>query len=182
MNRRTFLRFSAALAAVSQAPSVLAQRDEKQPASIAALPNMRDRAKPITSDERRGRIEKARRLMKPKKIGALILTGGASLQYFTNLRWFGGERVFAAIVPVKGEPFFVCPAFEEDRAREQIARGPFGGGHADVRTWNEDESPYALVARGLADRGAATATIGVDENTKFVWTEGIAHAASHARI
>jgi Xaa-Pro aminopeptidase len=180
MNRRTFLRFSAALAAVSQAPSVFAQR-EQQP-SIAALPNMRDRAKPITNDERRARIEKARRLMKDKKFGALILTGGASLQYFTNVRWFGGERVFAVIVPVKGESFIVCPAFEEDRAREQIARGPLGGKSADVRTWNEDESPYALIARGLRDRGLATATIGVDENTKFVWTEGIAHAAPRARI
>ena len=56
----------------------------------------------------------------------------------------------------------MCPAFEEDRAREQIALGPFGTGAADVRTWNEDESPYELVAKGLKDRGIATGRIGVE--------------------
>lgn len=183
MNRRTFLRASAALAAAWRAPAVLAQRaDAPLPASIAALTSMRDRARPITNDERRARIEKARRLMRDKTIGALVLTPGTSLQYFTNIRWFGGERLFACVIPAKGEPFFVCPAFEEDRAREQIARGPFGDGRADVRTWNEDESPYALLARGLRDRGAATARVGVDENTKFVWTRGIADAAPQATI
>ena len=187
MNRRTFVRLSAALAAAWKAPALLAQQAEGKaerplPPSIAALPNMRERAKPITNDERLQRVERARSLMKEHKLGALVLTGGASLQYFTNIRWFGGERLFACVVPVKGEPFFVCPAFEEERAREQIARGPFGGGRADVRTWQEDESPYALVAHGLADRGLGTGTIGVDENTKFVWTEGMAHAAPHAHF
>ena len=79
-----------------------------------------------------------------------MLRRGTSLVYFTNIRWGGGERLFACVIPAKGEPFFVCPAFEEDRAREQIALGPFGDGSADVRTWNEDESPYALVAAGAA--------------------------------
>jgi Xaa-Pro aminopeptidase len=186
MNRRSFLRASTTLAAASSAPGLLAQRepaaDAALPPSIAALTAMREGARPITNDERRARIEKARSLMAGNKIGALVLTGGTSLTYFANMRWGGGERLFACVVPVKGEPFFVCPAFEEDRAMEQIGRGPFGGGKADVRTWEEDESPYALVARGLADRGMGTATIGVDENTKFVWTDGIARAASHARV
>ncbi len=178
MNRRTFLRASAILAAGWRAPALFARNEP----SIAALTSMRDQARPITNDERRARIEKARRLMSERKIGALVLTPGSSLLYFTNIRWSGGERLFACVVPVKGEPFFVCPAFEEDRAREQIARGPFGGAHADVRTWQEDESPYALVARGLADRGLATASVGIEEEAKFVWTNGIARAASHANI
>src|SRR6188474_1368890 len=101
------------------------------PAPIESLSSMRSQARPITSDERRARIEKARRLMAQHKIDALMLTQGTSLVYFTNIRWGGGERLFACVVPVKGEPFFVCPAFEEDRAREQIALGPFGDGRAD---------------------------------------------------
>src|ERR1043166_4339530 len=181
MNRRTFLRTSVLLGAGS--PALFAQRSPEAPLppSIAALTSMRDRAKPITNDERRARIEKARRLMSAEKIGALILTGGASLAYFTNIRWSGGERLFACVIPAKGEPFFVCPAFEEDRAREQIARGPFAG-KADVRAWQEDESPYALVAAGLRDRGLATARIGIEETAKLVWTNGIAQAAPHARF
>jgi len=183
MNRRQFLGATAVLAA----SPLVAQREQQSPdtplpPSIAKLTSMRAQAKPITNDERRARVEQARRLMSEKKIGALVLTGGSSLVYFANMRWFGGERLFACVIPVKGEPFFVCPAFEEERAMEQIARGPFGGGKADVRPWQEDESPYALVARGLKDRGLGTAAIGVDENTKFVWTEGIAEAAGKSRV
>ena len=143
---------------------------------------MRERATPISNDERRGRIEKARRLMAQHRIGAIMLTQGTSLVYFTNIRWGGGERLFTCVVPAKGDPFFVCPAFEEDRAREQIALGPFGGGKADVRTWNEDESPYALVASGLKDRGVATGTLGIEETTKFVWSDGVAAAAPQLKL
>jgi Xaa-Pro dipeptidase len=152
------------------------------PAPIGSLTSLKSQATPITSDERRGRIEKARRLMAQHKIDALMLTQGTSLVYFTNIRWGGGERLFACVVPVKGEPFFVCPAFEEDRAREQIALGPFGGGKADVRTWNEDESPYELVGAGLRDRGIATGTLGIEETTKYVWSDGVADAAPQLKI
>ena len=152
------------------------------PPSLGALTSMRDQARPITSDERRARVEQARRLMARNRIDALILSGGTSLAYFTNIRWGGGERLFACVIPARGEPFFVCPAFEEDRAREQIALGPFAGGRADVRTWNEDESPYVLVANGLKDRGAATGSAGVEETMKFVWSDGIRAAAPQVRI
>ena len=164
--RREFLAGSSAFLAASQLP---------QP--IASLTSMRGQARPISADERRARVEKARRLMAQHNIDALMLTQGTSLVYFTNIRWGGGERLFACVVPRSGEPFFVCPAFEEDRAREQIARGPFGGGNADVRTWNEDESPYALVAAGLRERSMATGTLGIEETTKHVWSDSVAKAA-----
>ncbi len=120
--------------------------------------------------------------MAAEKMDALVLSGGTSLVYFTNIRWGGGERLFACVIPAKGQPFFVCPAFEEDRAREQIALGPFADGVADVRTWNEDESPYALVAQGLKDRGIAAGTIGAEETMKFVWSDGIAAAAPQLKV
>src|SRR4026207_1439967 len=123
------------------------------PAPLESLPSSRGQARPITSDERRARIEKARRLMAQHRIDALMLTQGTSLVYYTNIRWGGGERLTAGIIPAKGGPFVVCPAVGEDRAREQIGLGPFGDATADVRTWNEDESPYALFATGLKDRG-----------------------------
>jgi Xaa-Pro dipeptidase len=188
IDRRSFLSRAVAFAGM---PVLVAQRRgraqaqqsaETLPASLAALTSMRSDARPITSDERRARIEKARRFMAQEKIDALILSGGTSLVYFTNIRWGGGERLFACVIPSKGDPFFVCPAFEEDRAREQIALGPFGGGRADVRTWNEDESPYSLVAQGLKDRGVATGTAGVEETMKFVWSDSIRAAAPQLKI
>jgi Xaa-Pro dipeptidase len=169
--RRSFLWSSTAALVATQVP-----------ASIGSLTSMRSQATPITNDERRARIEKARRLMAQHKIDAIMLTQGSSLVYFTNIHWGGGERLTACLIPARGEPFFVCPAFEEDRAREQIALGPFGGGKADVRTWNEDESPYELVAAGLRDRGVATGSLGIEETTKFVWSDSVANAAPQLRL
>ena len=146
------------------------------PPSLASLTSMRDQARPVTADERRARIGEARRLMAAGNIDALMLCSGTSLVYFTNIRWSGGERLFTCVVPAKGDPFFVCPAFEEDRAREQIALGPFSG-TADVRTWEEHESPYERVAQGLRDRGITTGNVGVEETVKFVFSDGVAQAA-----
>jgi Xaa-Pro dipeptidase len=184
LTRRSFLWSTAATVIATRSPRLFAQQrpDPPVPPSIAALTSMRDQARPITDEERHARLERARRLMAEHRIDALMLTQGTSLVYFTNIRWGGGERLFACVIPAKGEPFFVSPAFEEDRAREQIARGPYGEPKADVRTWNEDESPYALVAAGLKDRGVATGTLGVEETTKFVWSDSVAHAAPQLKL
>jgi Xaa-Pro dipeptidase len=188
ISRRSFLGMSAALAAAGT-PVLHPQRGRTEkdpgapvPESIARLTSMRHEARPITNDERLGRIERARRLMAEEKIDALLLAGSTSLTYFTNIRWGGGERLSACVISQKGEPLFVCPAFEEDRLREQLSLGPFGGRRADVRTWNEDESPYVLLARALEDRGISTGRIGVEESTKFVWAESIAAAARQLKV
>ena len=151
------------------------------PPSIAALKSMKDRAKPITSEERRARIERARRLMAERQIDALMLMGGTSLVYFSNIRWGGGERLFALILPAKGEPFFVCPAFERDRAAEEIALSPFAAS-GDVRTWEEDESPYLRVAEGLRDRGLSSGRLGMEETVDFVFSDGVGKAAPAVNI
>jgi Xaa-Pro dipeptidase len=158
------------------APRLEAQPQASLPPAIQALTSMKSQARAITADERRGRVEKARRLMAEGKVDALMLCSGMSLIYFTNIRWSGGERLFTCVLPANGDPFFVCPAFEEDRAREQIALGPFAG-TADVRTWHEHESPYERVAQGLADRGIRTGRLGVEETVDFVFSDGVSKAA-----
>jgi Xaa-Pro dipeptidase len=111
----------------------------------------------------------------------MVLMAGTSLNYFSGIRWWGGERLFALVLPAKGAAFYVCPAFEEGRAREQIANAP-DGEHADVRTWQEDENPYRLVAQGLKERGAATGKVGMEETIRFFFADGIAKAAPQATI
>src|SRR5258708_19350714 len=144
LTRRSFFWSSAAALVAGRVSAGFAQ-GAAVPRPLAALRSMRAQATPITNAERRTRVEKARRLMAQHQIDALMLTQGTSLVYFTNIRWGGGERLTACVVPAKGEPFFVCPAFEEDRAREQIARGPFRGGTADVRTRTQAENPSPLL-------------------------------------
>jgi Xaa-Pro dipeptidase len=116
------------------------------PPSLAALQSMTDLVRPFTDAEREARVEKARQLMASEKIDAIVLAGGASAQYFANVTFGGGERLWAMVIPVKSSPFFVCPAFEEDRAREILAGTPFGK-DPDVRVFQEDENPYARLMR-----------------------------------
>ena len=148
---------------------------EELPPSIARLESWADQARPIRTDERVARVENAKRLMREQGLEALALCGGTSMVYFTNIGWSGGERLFTVVVPVQGDAFVVCPAFEEDRAREQLALGPLGG--SQVYTWEEHESPYERVAQGLGDRGIATGRIGVEETMQFRFSNGIALAA-----
>jgi len=119
--------------------------------------------------------------MVENRLDALMLTGGTSLVYFTNVRWGGSERLFALILPAKGEPFYVCPAFERDRAEEQIAQGPLGP-DAEVRIWQEDESPYEGIAQGLKDRGIASGRLGMEERVEYVFSNGVAKAAPALQI
>jgi Xaa-Pro dipeptidase len=83
------------------------------------------------------------------------------------------------VLPAQGEAFYVSPAFEEGRAREQIAQSPEGS-QPDLRVWQEDQSPYALVAQGLGDRGIASGTIGIEETIKFVFSDDLRKAAAGA--
>ena len=159
--------------------SASANDSNSLPPALAALTSMRDEAKPITLEERAGRQERARQLMRENSLSAILLTQGTSLVYFTGIQWWGGERLFAMVLPAKGEPLYVAPAFEEGRAREQIARGP-NGKNPDVRVWQEDESPSERVAQGLRDRGIAGGTIGLEETTKFVFTDNIRKASATA--
>jgi len=188
INRRSFVKMGSVAAGATLAagcspnPSQAAaappppQGAGSEPPSIAALLSMRDQAKPITAEERRGRIEKARRLMAERKIDALMLTGGTSLVYFSGIRWGLSERLFTMVLPVKGDAFYVSPAFEEDRAREQIALGPLGNS-ADVRTWQEHEDPYQRIGQGLKDRGISSGVLGIEETVRFVFSDGVSNAA-----
>jgi Xaa-Pro dipeptidase len=162
-SRRTFLLGTAALPLLAQLKSRKAE------------------AKPITPAERKVRIARAQQLMAEHKINSICLAGGTSLEYFSGVRWGNSERMFIMVIPARGEPFFICPGFEEDRSREQIALGN-GGEHAQVFTWQEDESPYTLTAAGLKERGLLTGKLGIEETVKFVFADGIAKAAPTADV
>jgi Xaa-Pro dipeptidase len=151
------------------------------PAAIAALKSRSHEAKPITKAERRARLDRARQLMRQNKIDAVCMIGGTSLVYFTGIHWWNSERLFTFVLPQRGNAFYVSPAFEEGRAREQILNAPEGDS-SKILTWQEDEDPYLLVAKGLADAGASSGRIGIEERTTFVFADGIAHANSGAQI
>ncbi|HEY6969630.1 MAG TPA: Xaa-Pro peptidase family protein [Candidatus Angelobacter sp.] len=187
ITRRNFLH-TAGLATtgllVSSENALAAQSDadtRNLPPAIAKLKSRRSEAQPISIAEREQRLEKARRLMEQNKLDAIMVTGGTSLVYFTNIRWWLSERLFAWILPAKGNPFYVCPAFEEDRAREQIASGP-GGNNPEIRLWQEDQSPYERIAEGLRDRRITGGHLGIEETVRYVFVEGVSKAAPTLQI
>jgi len=155
--------------------------DSALPPSLARLKSRNSEAIPITREERHERQEQARKLMSENALDAIVLMEGTSLRYFTSIRWWGGERLFALVLPAKGAAYYVCPAFEEGRAREQLANAP-DGEHPDVRTWQEDESPYQRVAQGLKERGLASGKVGIEETVRFVFVDGIAKAAPQVTL
>lgn len=192
VSRRTFITAgSAALAASAckapdSAPAATAgatgaAASGTLPPAIAALTSMKGQATPISVDERKARIEKARQLMAANSIDALMLTGGTSMVYFTGMSWGNSERLTGVIIPAKGAPFIVTPKFEEERTVEQVKLGPLGQG-TDVMTWEEHESPSTLVAQGLRNRGVATGKIGVEETVKFVFADNLGSAAPQLQL
>ncbi len=185
ISRRRFVQLGTAacgaLGTGSLARASAAESNSPLPPSIAGLKSMKEQAKPITPEERSARQEKARRLMEANRMDALLLMEGTSLNYFTGIHWWGGERLFAMVLLARGTAIYVCPAFEEGRAREQIATA-MDGERPDVRTWQEDENPYQRLAQGLKDRGISSGTLGIEETARFVFSKGIATAAPQVNI
>lgn len=135
--------------------------------SISRLKPMTQGIVPISAEERLARIEKARNLMSENKIDAILMEGGTSLSYYAGTAWGNSERIFAWVLPVRGDMAWICPKFEEDRALELIRFG------TDIRTWEEDESPYAAIAKLLKDRGVRTGQVGIEERVRFFVYDGL---------
>ena len=107
ISRRRFLEVggvAAGVAAVSRRlPASGAPSDEKPdnsslPPSLARLKSRKSKAVPISREERRERQERARKLMSENALDAIVLMEGTSLEYFTGIRWWGGERMFALVL------------------------------------------------------------------------------------
>lgn len=178
VNRRRFLEiaaFGAGAAATGCATTgsdaAPAPNAGALPAAIQALKPMTDGIVPIPADERHARIAKAQKLMAEQKIDAIFMEGTASCFYYAAMRWGQSERTFGLVIPARGDLAYVCPKFEEERAFELIKFGK------DVRCWEEDESPYALIARIVTDRGVTYRRIGMEERVRFFIADGVRRAA-----
>jgi Xaa-Pro dipeptidase len=148
----------------------------KLPPSIMALQPVTSKIVPITDDERRARLAKAQRLMAENKMDAVFVDGGTTINYFTGMRFGNSERLMGMVLPKSGDPVYITPAFEEARAHEQIKFGH------DVRTWQEHEDPYRLVAQVMAEQHASTGTLGIEERVPFFRSAGIGAALPPARL
>ncbi|MGA7296130.1 MAG: aminopeptidase P family N-terminal domain-containing protein, partial [Rhodanobacteraceae bacterium] len=159
-DRRRFLKSTGAAAAALPLmafgkTATDADSQTALPASIMALKPVAPHAVAITDSEREARMRKAQRLMAEHKMDAIFMGGGTSLDYFTGIRWWVSERTTGMLLPRSGDPVFITPAFERERTLEQIRFSK-----KDVRTWQENESPYETIASVLAEWKIRTGTLG----------------------
>jgi Xaa-Pro dipeptidase len=132
------------LAAAGGSLIAVTARDAFRAAGAAELQSLTADAKPISPEERRARIARVQSFMERRKVGALLVEPGSTLEYFTGIRWPRSERTTLAIIPAHGEVLVVTPAFEEPSVRETLQVG------GDVRPWNEQESPFERIVQGCA--------------------------------
>jgi len=181
VNRRNFLAVSALTASgLGFSNSIFGKQLDPQetvvdlPEAIRSLRPQLEGIVPISVAERKERIAKAQALMFQNKMDAIFLEGTTSCYYYTGMRWGQSERTFGVVIPAKGTLVYVCPKFEEDRARELILPD-FG---EEVRCWEEHESPYAVIVGIVKDRGVIHHTIGMEERVRFFIANGVKKEAA----
>jgi Xaa-Pro dipeptidase len=125
---------------------------------------------PISPAEHAARVAKLQELMQREKVTALLAESGSTLEYFTGVRWHRSERTTAALIPASGRPVIVTPFFEEPSVRETLKVT------ADVRHWNEDESPFALLADALRQQHSQGA-LAVEGTTRLFIVERMAQSS-----
>ena len=127
---------------------------------------------PIGLAERRQRLDGLRALMERETLGAVILGSTKSLRYFTGLAWGASERFTGAIVHANGALDYVCPGFELSKVGGSI------GVPGEIVTWEEEESPYTLIASRLR----AGTRVGLDDQVALFVYLGLARALTAQRI
>ena len=172
LTRRQTLAGAAAALPLLAMPAVLRAAEP----DLSALSDITTGTASISEAERRARIARAQGLMKANGIGAVLIEAGSSLIYFTGVNWGRSERLTAAVLPVEGDPCIVTPFFEEPSVRQTL------GVPADVRVWQEDENPLAVVAGFLKERKLAARPIGIEETVRYFAVNGLAQALPQAKL
>lgn len=157
------------------------KQEHPTPTAIMALTDRRRDIVPITVQERESRLDLARELMHQYKLDAIVITTGASMQYFSGSRWGQSERLFAYVIPASAAPFIVCPWFERDRLNEIHLGFPERESNL-IYLWQENENPYDLLRRGLEQASITTGTLGVEEHVQFAFSDGIAKACPAIKL
>ena len=126
----------------------------------------------IGKDERKARIGSLCAEMDKDGIGTVLIGPTASLRYFTGVNWHPSERFTGALIHADSRVEYITPAFERDKVAAVI------GIEGDIFTWQEEESPYRLIADRLGNKARMT----VDESVAlFTWL-GLRGALDDARL
>jgi Xaa-Pro dipeptidase len=100
------------------------------------------------------------------------------MTYLTGVSWWRSERLFALVVPSEGSHFWICPAFEEARARSMLDTpdGPRG----EVVAWQEHEYPYLVLDRALRERRIEKVVI--EPQLRWIFAERLGERFGRERL
>jgi Xaa-Pro dipeptidase len=107
------------------------------------------------------RLDRAQTELRSRGLDLLVATPSTNYEYLTGYNPGRSERLIALILPVAGGPAVVCPSFEVERIKRHSVI-------TDVRGWEEQDDPYALVRDTIhALRPATNGTIGLESSTAY---------------
>lgn len=92
----------------------------------------------------------------------LVLEAGTDLEYLTGLRWGRSERPLLWWLPAQGDARWVGPAFEAGTLEERCASVGIGGSDFKLTPWEEDVSPYAVMAELAGTSSVGRVALGPD--------------------
>ncbi|QIG80033.1 M24 family metallopeptidase [Stakelama tenebrarum] len=164
------------LAAGAMAPLLATPLTRALAQQASELPNLAANAVEIGPEERAARIARAQALMQANDIGSIVIEPGGSMVYFSGVRWWRSERLTALVIPQEGQPCIVTPFFEEPSVRESL------GIPAEIREWQEDQDPTAVVAGFLKDRGIDHLPVGIEESVRYFAVAGLGRALPDAKL
>jgi Xaa-Pro dipeptidase len=124
-----------------------------------------DRAPAIALAEREARMARALELTGVLGADALLVDAGASLRYFTGLPWGQTERLVSMLLAPGRKPIIICPHFEIGSLAADLVVP------VEIRSWQEDEDPVALLVDTL--RGLGVRTLAIDPELPFHFAERI---------
>jgi Xaa-Pro dipeptidase len=127
---------------------------------------------PIGVAERQGRLAGLRQGMDAAGVETVLLGSTSSLRYFTGLDWYASERLVGALVYASGGLDYITPRFELDKVEGLISLP------GEILTWEEDESPWRLVA----DRMGSVGRMAVDERIALAMYRSLRAEIDDARL
>lgn len=126
----------------------------------------------IGTEERQTRLTALRRGMDAAGVETVLLGSTSSLRYFTGIDWHASERLLGALVHAAGRLDYITPRFELEKIEGLISLP------GEILTWEEEESPWRLVADGIGPKGR----IAVDERMALAMYRGLRTEIDDTRL
>ena len=148
---------------------------------VDRFPQLQDQSgsvAPISPEERAARRLRLGGILRALGWDAILMEGGATMSYLSDVGWGHSERLFGLVVAADGSHFWICPGFEAEKAELRIHGDGLPGG--EIVTWQEHEYPFAPLAAALKERGAER--LALEPSLRHRFAHGVATELGAARV